>query len=164
LIYTRFKFRSLDTSAAFIPNLPWPSRPGRTRISTDPHVIESTLDAKELELYHDHAQALAARHVVLIRGRDSCYVMYREISHRRIPLAYILHVSNPEFFHRAIIPLTRYLLTRHRILGTIAVLRFIGHRPPLSFKVTSFPQMYRSDSLEADQIDDLYSELVCVPW
>jgi hypothetical protein len=163
-IYTRFKFRSLDTSAALIPNLPWPSLPGRTRISTDPHIIESTLVARELELYHDHAQALAARHVVLIRGQDSCYVIYREIWHRGISLAQILHVSNPELFHRAIVPLTRYLLIRHQILMTVAELRFIGHRPPLSFKVTFLPKMYRSDSLEADQIDDLYSELVCVPW
>jgi len=30
--------------------------------------------------------------------------------------------------------------------------------------VTSWPKMYRSASLEPDQIDDLYSELVCVPW
>ena len=46
----------------------------------------------------------------------------------------------------------------------MAELRFIGHRPPLSFKVTFALKMYRSDSLEADQIDDLYSELVCEPW
>jgi hypothetical protein len=163
-IYTRFEFRSLDTSAALMPNLPWPSLPGRTRISADPHVIESTLDTGELELYHDHAQALAARHLVLIRGRDSCYVMYREIWYRGIPLAQILHVSNPELFQHAIGPLTRHLLIRHRILVTVAELRFIGHRPPLSFKVTFLPKMYRSGSLEADQIDDLYSELVCVPW
>ena len=62
------------------------------------------------------------------------------------------------------IPLTRHLLIRHRLLATRAELRFIGHRPPLSLKVTSWPKMYRSDSLEPDQIDDLYSELVCVPF
>jgi len=165
-IYTRFKFRFLDTSAALIPNLPWPSLPGRTRISTDPDVIERTLVARELELYHDHAQALAARHVVVIRGRGSCYVMYRVIWPRGIPLAQILHVSNPELFHRAIIPLTRHLLIRHRILGTVAELRSIGHRPRLSLMRPRFwPKMYRSDSLEAYQIDHfLYSELVCVPW
>ena len=163
-IHARFKFRFLDTSAAFIPNLPWPSRPGRTRISTDPGVIGSTLAGTELELYRDHAQALAARHVVLIRGQDSCYVMYRETRRRGVPYAAILHVSNPELFHRAIIPLTRHLLIRHRLLATVAELRFIGHRPPLSLKVTSSPKMYRSDSLEPGQIDDLYSELVCLPW
>jgi hypothetical protein len=166
-IHARFKFRSLDTSAVLIPNLPWPSRPGRTRISADPDVIESTLAGTELELYRDHAQALAARHIVLIRDQDSCYVMYRamcrEMRHKDVPVAAILHVSNPELFHSAMIPLTRHLLIRHRLLATQAELRLIGHRPPLSRKVTTWPKMYRSDSLEPDQIDDLYSELVCVP-
>ena len=163
-IHAQFKFRFLDTSAVFIPNLPWPSLPGRTRISTDPRVIERTLAERELELYHDHAQAVAARHVVLIRGQDSCYIMYRETRRRGVPYAAILHVSNPELVHRGIIPLTRHLLIRHRLLATVAELRLIGHRPPLSLKVTSSPKMYRSDSLEPEQIDDLYSELVCLPW
>ena len=164
-IHAQFKFRFLDTSAVLIPNLPWPGRPGRTRISADPEVIESTLAGTELELYRDHAQALAARHVVLIRDQDSCYVMYREMRHKGVPFAAILHVSNPGLFHRAMIPLTRHLLIRHRLPATLAELRLIGHRPPLSLKpATSWPKMYLSDSLEPDQIDDLYSELVCLPW
>jgi hypothetical protein len=163
-IHTRFGFRSLDTSAVLIPNLPWPGRPGRTRVSADPGVIESTLAGTELELYRDHAQALAARHVVLIWGQDSCYVMYREMRHKGIPFAAILHVTSPGLFHRGMIPLTRHLLVRHRLLATLAELRVIGHRPPLSLTAPSWPKMYRSDSLEPDQIDDLYSELVCIPW
>jgi hypothetical protein len=163
-IQKRLGFRPLDTSAALIPNLPWPTRPGRTTISADPDVIEKTLDGTELELYHDHAQALAARHIVLLRGADSCYVMYREMRVKGVPLAVIVHVSDPQLFHRAILPLTRHLLVRHQLLATLAELRIIGHRPPLSFKVTSWPKMYRSASLEPDQINDLYSEFLCVPW
>ena len=163
-IHTRLGFRPIDTSAALIPNLPWPTPPGRTTISADPDLIESTLSGTELKLYHDHARALAARHVVLIRGPDSCYVMYREITHKVVPLAVIVHVSNPQLFHRAILPLTRHLLVRHRLLATLAELRIIGCRPSLSFKFTSWCKMYRSGSLEPDQIDDLYSELVCLPW
>jgi hypothetical protein len=163
-IHTRLGFRPLDTSAALIPNLPWPTLPGRTTISADPDVIESTLAGTELELYHDHAQALAARHLVLLRGPDSCYVMYRETRIKAVTVAVILHVSEPEAFHRAIVPLTRNLLVRHRLLVTLAEQRIIGYRPPLSFKVTPWPKMYRSASLAPDQIDDLYSELACVPW
>jgi len=163
-IHTWLGFRHLDTTAALILNLPWPTPPGRTTISADPDVIESTLAGTELELYHDHAQALAARHLILIRSPDSCYVMYRETTIKAIPLAVIVHVSNPQLFHRAILPLTRHLLVRHRLLATVAELRIIGYRPPLSLKVTSWPKMYRSASLEPDQFDDLYSELVCVPW
>ena len=77
-ILDRLKFRPLDTSAALVPNLPWPTLPGRIKISDEPEVIERTLAGAELELYRDHAQALAVHHHVLIHGRDSCYVMYRE--------------------------------------------------------------------------------------
>jgi hypothetical protein len=163
-ITARLGFHFLDTSAALIPNLPWPTLPSRTRISVDPDAIERTLVGKELELYHDHAQALAAHHLVLIRGQDSCYVMYREFVHKNVPLfAIVLHASNPDLFHRAVIPLTRHLLVRHRLVATLAELRIIGHQPRLSFKLNSWPKMYRSASLEPGQIDYLYSELLCVP-
>ncbi len=161
-ILARLKFRPLDTSAALVPNLPWPTLPGRTRISDEPDVIEKTLAGAELELYRDHAQALAVHHHVLIRGRDSCYIMYREAQSRGLLCAVLLHVSNPDLFHRALLPLTRHLLLRHRLVATLGELRIIGHRPRLSVKRNVGPKMYRSASLEPGQIDDLYSELVCV--
>lgn len=158
------KFRSLDTSAALIPNLPWPTLPGPTRISADPDVMERTLTDQELRIYHDHAQALAARHLVLMRGGESCYVMYRESRHKGgAVLAVILYVSNPDLFHRALHPLTRHLFVHHGLVATVAELRIIGRKPSLSFKLSRRPKMYRSASLEPRQFDDLYSELVCVP-
>jgi len=162
----RLKFRSLDTATALVPNLPWPTLPRRTRVSADPDVIESTLAGTELELYRDHAQAGAARHLVLIRGGDSCYVMFRKVRRKDLPVfAAILHAGNPELLRRAIGPLTRHLLLRHQVLATLAELRVVGYRPRLSFMLPSpRPKMYRSASLEPAQIDDLYSELVCVPW
>jgi hypothetical protein len=163
-IHRRFQFRCLDTSAALIPHLPWLSVPGLTKISADPAVIERRLAGPELELYRDHTQALAARNLVLTRGQDSCYVVYREMRYKNVPVvAVILHVSNPGLFRRAMVPLTRYLLVRRRLVATLAELRIIGHPPPLSFRLNSWPKTYRSSSLEAGQIDYLYSELVCVP-
>jgi len=163
-IHIRLGFRSLDTSAVLIPNLPWPTLPGRTAISADPAAIERTLAGTELKLYQDHAQALAVSHMVLLRGPDSCYVMYRETCAKSVPLAEIVYVSDRKLFHRAILPLTRHLLVHHRLLATRAELRIIGRRPALSFKAAPSRKLYRSASLEPDQIDDLYSELVCVPW
>ena len=123
-ILTWFGFRFLDTSAALVPNLPWPTLPGRTRISADPEVIERTLVGTELELYHDHARALAAHHLVLIRDQHYCYVMYRKFRYMGVPVfANILHVSDPDLFRRALIPLTRHLVVRHGLLATLAELR-----------------------------------------
>lgn len=163
---TRLGFRSLDTSTALVPNLPWPTLGRRTRISADPDVIESVLTRADLELYQDHASAAAARHLVLIRGNDSCYVMFHKVSRKNLPVfAAIIYVSNPDLFRRTILPLTRHLLTHHRVLATLAELRIVGFRPRPSLMLSSpRPKMYRSPRLEPAQIDDLYSELVCVPW
>ncbi len=164
-IVARLGGRSLDVSAALIPNLPWPTVPVMTRISSDPTVIEGTLAGAELELYRDHARALAVHHHVLLQGKESCYIMYREFRHRDRPLyAVLLHVSNRELFHRALLPLTRHLLLRHGLIATLGELRIIGQKPRLSFGLNAWPKMYRSASLEPEQIDNLYSELVCVPW
>ena len=162
----RLKFRSLNTSTALVLNLPWPNVAQRTKISGDPDVIEGTLAEAELALYRDHAQAAAVRHLVLIRGSESCYVMFRKVSRKDLPIfAAILHVSNPELFRRAVLPLTSHLLIHYRVLATLAELRIVGNRPPMSYMLPSpRPKMYRSANLEPAQIDDLYSELVCVPW
>lgn len=162
-ILAQLKFHPFDTSAALGPNLPWPTLPGRTKISEEPDVIESTLAGAELELYRDHAQALAVHHHVLIRGRDSCYVMYREGRFRGMLYAGLLHVSNPDLFRRTLPSLSRHLLLRHRLVATMGELRITGHRPRLSVKLNAWPKMYRSTSLEPRQIDNLYSELTCVP-
>lgn len=184
----RMKFRFLDTSAVVIPPPLWPSLSRQIRISADPEVIESVLAGPELELYRDHAQAAAARHLVLIQGSESCYMMFRQRWWRRVPFfAAILHVSNPELFQHATGPLARYLLFRHRAVVTVAELRLIGRKPRFSFRLpqpkaitgkhdpwlirdysrryygTIPPKMYRSASLEPEQVDELYSELVCIP-
>jgi hypothetical protein len=163
-VNTRLNFRYLDTSAVFVFHLPWPTRPGRTKISADSDVIANTLAGPDLQLYRDHARAPAAHHLVVLRGGESCYVMYREMRHKNVPvLAEILYVSNPGLFRRATIPLTRYLLVRRRLLATLAELRIIRYQPFLSFKLKAWPKMYRSATLEPEQIDDLYSGLVCDP-
>ncbi|SCG59295.1 hypothetical protein GA0070609_3530 [Micromonospora echinaurantiaca] len=165
-INTRLKFRFLDTTTALMPNLPWPSRPGRYRVSTDPRVVESTLTGRELQLYRDHADTAAARHLVLLSGDEWCYVVFRRDRRRGLPLfASILHVSDPELFRRMARPLARHLLLRHRIPVSLLETRVTGHRPWPSVLLRSpRRKMFRSARLRPDQIDYLYSELVCVAW
>jgi hypothetical protein len=89
--------------------------------------------------------------------------MYRVTPLKGIATAEILHVSNPELFKRAVIPLSRHLLLRHGLLFTRAELRVIVYRPLFSFNRNPRPKMYRSATLDPDQIDDLYCEFECVP-
>ena len=165
-INRRLGFRFLDTTTTLIPNLPWPTLPGRNVISSDPAVIERTLTGRDLHLYRDHAATSAARHLVLIRDDDWCYVIFRKDRRKQLPLfVSVLYVSNAELFRRMVRPLCRHMVLHHGAAATLAEHRIIGHRPRLGFTLSSpRRKMVRTTSLEPTQIDDLYSELVCVAW
>jgi hypothetical protein len=159
-------FRYLDTTTSLVPSLPWPARPGRDTVSSDPAVIERTLTGRDLELYRDHAATAAARHVVLERDGERCYVMFRKDRRKGLPLfATVLHVSNPDLFRRMSGPFARHLLLRHRVAAALLERAVTDHRPRLSLAVgTPRRKMFRSPTLEPAQIDYLYSELVCLSW
>ena len=165
-INTRLSFRFLDTTTALVPNLPWPTLPGRNTISSDPALIERTLTGRDLQLYRDHAATSAARHLVLIRDDEWCYVIFRRDRRKQLPLfVSMLYVSNARLFRRMVRPLCRHMLLHHGAAATLAEHRIIGYRPRLGFTLPSpRRKMFRSASLEPAHIDDLYSELVCVAW
>ncbi|MGX7678047.1 hypothetical protein ACSMXN_04025 [Jatrophihabitans sp. DSM 45814] len=167
----RLKFEHLDTATVLIPGVPLPSRPfssapDRIHIRTDRRQIEAALTGTELKLYRDHAAAAAAHHLLITRGSDACYVIYRRDRRKNLPVfASILYVSNPEIFRAGVPRLSSHLLLRHGVLATLAELRVVSHRPRLS-KLLSDPRrkMFKSSHLSPSQIDYLYSELVCVAW
>lgn len=165
-INERLGFSYLDTTTALLPNLPWPSVPGRGGVSSDPAVVEQRLPADQLDIYRDHLGAAAARHVVLWRGERSCYVVFRRDRRKGLPLfASILYASDPELLQQMFRPLTRHLLLRHGVPATLAELRVVGARPRWSVLLDDTrKKMFRSSELDAGQIDNLYSELVCVAW
>jgi hypothetical protein len=160
----RLRFRFLDNQTALLPNLPWP---GRGHVVSDPAGVAELLRGDDLRLYLDHAGAPAAHHVVLVRGDEFCYVVFRRDRFKRLPVfASVLHVSNPDLFRRMVRSFARHLLVRHGLLGMLAELRVVGDRPRPSvlLRKPPRPRMFRSSRLRPDQIDYLYSELVCVAW
>jgi len=161
----RLGFTHLDTTTMLVPNLPWPPLPGDAWVVAHPHRIEEALTGPDLELYRDHAGTAAARHLVLTGRGPARYVVFRRVRRKDLPLfASILHVSDPPLPAAAWRPLGRHLLLRHGIPLTLAERRITGAAPAWSFgPVRSRPKLVRSD-LPPDRIDDLYSELTCVPW
>lgn len=158
-------FSFLDTTTALVPAVPWAWRPGSIR--SDPASLDAVLTGRELDLYRDHRDAAAARHLVLTRGDRWCYVVFRMDRRKGLPpvFASVLHVSDTALFHEMLRPLSGYLLARHRAAAILAELRIVGRRPAGSILVTTpRRKMYRSSSLAPEQIDYLYSELVSVSW
>jgi hypothetical protein len=121
---------------------------------------------RELQIYRDHEHAVAANHVVMTRADEHCYVIFRRSRRKNIPLfASVLYVSNAPLFRAMAGLFGRHLLLRYGIPVTLMELRIVGGQPAGCILLkASRPKMFKSDSLRPDQIDDLYSELVCVRW
>lgn len=162
----RLKFQDLDTATDLSLNLPWPLRSRRFRIVSDPDQIAELLQGRDLEIFADHRSSTAARHLVVVRGDDRCYVMFRRDRRKKLPLfASYLYVSDRQLFRAAARVIGRHLLLRHRIPVTLAERRMVGRgtSPSVALR-TPRPKMFRSNILQADQVDYLYSELAWVAW
>lgn len=162
----RLGFRKLDTATALVFNLPRPSWRGGTRLITDPKTIAATLIGADLAIYQDHQGAQAAHHLVVSRGDEHCYVIFRKDRRKGIPLfATLLHVGNPDLFKQIGHRVFSHLLTWHGIPLTLAELRVVKHRPAPSVMLRSNRvKMFLSNRLGPETIDYLYSELTCVAW
>jgi hypothetical protein len=162
----RMRFAHLDTTTAVVPNLPVPPFARGVRVISRPEEIERALTGADLAIYRDHRRAPAARHVVVVVDGAPCYVMFRRVRRKRLPLfASILHVGDVEVFRRAAPFAFGHMLLRHGIPVTLAETRVVGHRPRWTLaERPNRRKMYRSATLRPDQIDYLYSELTCVPW
>jgi hypothetical protein len=162
----RLGFVQLDTATALIPNTPWPPASRGVRLVTDPDEIPRHLTEHDLVIHRNHAHAAAANHLVVVRGDQACYVIFRRDRRKGLPLfASLVYVSDPSLFRFTGNLVRRHLLLRHRIPFTLSELRIADSRPRLSIMLRSpRPKMYRSPTLRADDIDYLYSELTCLSW
>jgi hypothetical protein len=162
----RLNFEHLDTATSLVPNWPWPEWLSGTRVISDPVAIERTLSGRDLEIYRDHAHAIAARHLLVQRNGETCYVIFRRDRRKGLPFfASLLHVSNPALFRKSARHFFSYLLTRCGIVATLVEERVVLYRPRLSIPLRApRPKMFRSSRVQSNQVDYLYSELTCVPW
>ena len=160
------KFQFLDTTTRLVMNLPWPSWFDRASVSADPALIDSVLAGRDQQIYRDHASAAAACHVVLTRGSDVCYVMFRHERRKRLPIfVSLLYVSNPALFRTMIRAFSRHMFLRHGALATLAEHRIVPVAlwPAVALR-NNRTKMFNSTRLGPAHIDYLYSELACVPW
>ncbi len=159
----RLGFRRLDTTTSLRPNLPRVRLRGGVVI-TDGARIRSLLTGRDAEIYRDHRDTAAAVHVVVLLDDVSCYVVYRRVRRKRLPLfASVVHVGKPQLFPRAVGPLAAHLLARGMPL-LLAEHRIVGGPVARSLSVAGRPKLFLGADIDAADVDDLYSEITCVPW
>lgn len=158
-------FRDLDTATALSVNLRPPSSKG-VEIVDDLRQIGQLLRGPARTLFVDHRETLAARHLLLVRGDEQCYIIFRMDRRKRVRIfASVLYVSDKNLYRVFANTIAGYLLRRHRAIATLAELRVIGGRPKFGHLLRKpRTRLLKSERLGDAEIDYLYSELTCVPW
>lgn len=163
----RLGFTHLDTAGALVVNLPAARRPGGARLLTDHDEIERALPDAERRAFRDHRTSPAARHVAVVLDGRVCWVVFRRVRRKRLPLfASILHVSDRALFTEAAGLVHRHILLSHRLPFTLVEDRICGPAPWHAVRLASQrPKMFLSrDGHGPEAVSYLYSELTQVPW
>jgi hypothetical protein len=137
-------------------------------VSSDPDAVRATLSGDQLDLYRDHAGLAAARHLVVIDGDRSCWVVFRMDRRKKLPpvFASILHVSDQALFRQRIRAVGGHLLVQHRAAVLLAERRVTGPLDVWPRFTLGAPRrkMFLSSTLPPDYVDYFYSELTCLSW
>jgi len=162
-IMEKLKFEFLDTTWAIMLNIPWWSPASGGRIIEEAREIEETLTPAERRTYEDHRGLRSLRHVVVEHSGEHCHIIYVAHKRKRIRCATVLHVSAPDVLSKSYSLIGSHFLRRHRALLTVWECRFLSTIPRLSVRFQSrYRKLYRSESLQPTDIDNLYSELMSV--
>ena len=161
----KLRFKLLEENLQLL--FPTPMLPGRngSSITSDPNRVAAALNAGDLRIFNDHAGAECG-HVVVREGDAYCYVVFsrkrRRVYGVDVPYCHIHYISDRALFLRHLPRIKWYFLRKLGAWFLAAEERLVGQRPGAWSVVhqLSTPRYYRSDVLAADQVDNLYTELV----
>lgn len=162
----RLGLQHLDTAGSLVINLPVARSPRAVRIVSDADSIARLLPDADRAAFEDHRHAAAARHLALVTDDRVCWIVYRTVRRKRLPLfASILHVSDRDLFQEAAGVVYRHLLFRG-LPFTLTEDRVAGPGPWHARRLAvQRPKMYLSRAGAApESVSQLYSELTQVPW
>jgi hypothetical protein len=158
------KFRPMDERQFVWPNPPWPfAAPGGVRVITAEDRIRDALPPDDVQAYEDHRHLPWLQHAAVGRPGAACYVVWKRTQWKGLPGARILALSDPELFPHYRLAFGSHLLVRHGLSYTRVESRLLSRRPPGSIEQSGYRhKVFRSETLTASDMSNLYSELVAL--
>ena len=162
----RLGFRRLDTSGRLVVNRP-ARAPRGVRVTDDPAVLAGRLQGRDSDVFRDHREAAAARHVLVETDTAYAYLVYRRDRRKRLPwFAVPLYAGGDRDLLQIAWPRVGAQLLRRGLPFTLAERRLLGFTPggPGRAFEHNRHKMFRAKDADGDSLDYLYSELTLVEW
>lgn len=161
--YRRFGFQDLESQIRIL--LPVPSPRGFAASATsDPRRIERALSGPAREVFEHHRGA-NCRHLLIHDGARNCHVVFTRKKGRRFYFAHVHGISDREMFIEKIECVRIRLALAARTPFVMIESRWLGGVVPPWSRAANVGQVpvFKSATLRAEQIDNLYSEMVLLP-
>lgn len=158
------KFKPMDERHAVWPNVPWRSiARDRARVVDDPTTIDQLLGSEDARAHRDHRHLPWLRHFAVGRRSEWCYVVWKPTRLKGVRGAMVISLSDAPLFLRCRDALGNYLLMHHGLLYTRVESRLLPRLPRLCVELAGYRnKVYKSDTLGAADMSNLYSELVAL--
>jgi len=158
------KFKPMNERQAIWPNLPRPFAAwAGVRVVSDPEEISRVLTVDDARAYRDHRHLPWLEHLAVGRMDAWCYVVWKRTRIRGVRGSRILALSDPEAFLRYHGALGSHLLVHHGLLYTRVESRLLPRLPRLRVELSGYRnKVFKSDTLTAADMSNLYSELVAL--
>ena len=160
-ILKRLGMQVLDNESVLIYPIPsFRDSKEKTELVYDKSEIEACLIGKDIEIFKDHL-SFDCQHVLIRSGANNCYLIMAEVFRRRIPILSIQYISNPDVFKRCVNRILFKLLMRYGKIFLQVDRRLLRGRVIPNSKIIPWgcEKLYRSETVEKEDVDNLYSEL-----
>lgn len=161
--FERLRFTRLDVQRIAMPPLLHAETlfARGARFVFDPLEIRTLLDDDQRRIFDDHA-SYDCLQLALVDGHEASHFVVKRRTMRRLPVSELFYCSAPDLFVRHLERVKLAILRRQRTLALVAEAPLLRpHRP----RGLSIPRvvLVRSPIFDAEEIDNLYSELVLLP-
>lgn len=162
-VFRGLKFKELDNRMLLYPNLPSVQalRPGSFAVSAHAD-IEARLSGQALAEYTAHRSIPWLRFAAFGDAKETCLAIYKPVRVKRLPVAWVMHVSSSAAFERLGGLLRQHLLLRHGFVSMRIESRWLspGAARGAHTLHRRQPKLYMSKTLAQADIHDVYSELM----
>jgi len=163
-VFRGLRFRDLDDRQYVVPCIPGLAAGlSGAFVERDSERIAGRLSPEAASDYKAHASIPWLEFLAFGRNDDTCLVVYKRIRLKRLPCAWIMHVSDAAAFDRNLDVLRTHLAFTQGIASLQIEARWLDSRPRLAIPTRrTQPKLYLSSRLNDSQVRDLYSELVAL--
>lgn len=168
-VLKKFGFKPLETSDKLITPVGFHFFSTRYKIIKNHKKILEILSPKDLKLFNDHKD-FDSIHTLIIdkKTEEYCYLISRKFNTKSIgasklglPFLHIYYVGNQDIFSRSCNYIRPMLNFKYGVFFCIIGERLLNETKIKYSKtlVRDVPSVYKSRTLERNQVDELYSEL-----